>query len=275
MKATLPNLLIIGAMKSGTTSLHNYLAKHPDIFMSKQKEIHYFSDANYNTKSIDWYKNQFITDKKIRGTSPQGYTKHHHADAHNVLERLSKIIPDVKMIYIVRDPIERYRSHILEAYHCDPPKDVRYSKKVNNFLKTSMYYMQISAFLNFFDMKQIHVLSLEDLKENRLHELNKIFDFLEVKRLNDDSLFDFESNIAKDKDIPHVIKYSLPYRAGHKLVPKLTKKLGLFFSKTFLKYQMEKPKLSKDEIIKLKEKLKPDIDKFKELTGKRFPQWQI
>lgn len=275
MEGKLPNLLIIGAMKSGTTSLHNYLAKHPDVFMSEPKEIHYFSDAHYNTKSIGWYKSQFITDKKIRGTSPQGYTKCHHADAHNVLERLSKTIPDVKMIYIVRDPIERYRSHILEAYHCDPPKDVKYSKKVNNFLKTSMYFMQISAFLKYFELKQIHILSLEDLQENRLSELNKIFDFLEIERLNDNSLFNFESNIAKDKDLPHVIKYSLPYRAGHKLMPKGTKKFGLFFTKTFLKNQMRKPNLSKEEIVKLKEELKPDIDKFKELTEKRFPQWQI
>lgn len=275
MGGKLPNLLIIGAMKSGTTSLHNYLAKHPDIFMSKNKEIHYFSDVIFNSKPLSWYKSQFITDRKIRGTSPQGYTKCHHNDSNNVLERLSKSIPDVKLIYIVRDPVERYKSHILEAYHCDPPKDVRYSKKVDNFIKTSMYFMQISAVLKYFKLEQIHILSLEDLKENRLVEMNKIFDFLEVKNLNDNSIFDFESNTAEEKTIPYAVKYSLPFRAGKKIVPKITEEMGKTFSKIFLKYQLEKPKLSKKEEEKIKNILKPDIDKFRKLTGKNFSQWKI
>jgi len=275
MIGKLPNLLIIGAMKSGTTSLHNYLSKHPDIFMSEQKEIHYFSDVNYNSKSLDWYKKQFVTDKKIRGTSPQGYTKCHHNDAKNVLPRLAKTIPDVKMIYIVRDPIERYKSHILEAYHCDPPKDVKYSKKGDSFLKTSMYYMQISAFLKYFKKEQIYVLALEDLQENRLFEMNKIFTFLNVDKLNDNSTFNFVSNAAEDKSIPYVVKCSIPYRAGNKFVPKLTKKIGERFSNIFLKFQMEKPKLSEEQLFMLKQKLKPDIDKFREFTGNFFSKWSV
>jgi len=275
IEGKLPNLLVIGAMKSGTTSLHNYLSMHPDIFMSKTKEIHYFSDINYNSKPLNWYKNQFITDKIIRGTSPQGYTKCHHVDSDNVMERLAKFIPNAKLIYIVRDPIERYKSHVLEAYHCDPPKDIKYSKKVDNFIKTSMYHMQISAVLKYFSLKQIHVLSLEDLNKNRLTELNKIFDFLEIKQLDDNSIFEFKSNTAVEKKIPYVVKHSLPYRVGNKMSPKITENAGQIFSKLFLKYQLEKPILSDTELKQLKSYLKPDIDKFKKLTGKHFSQWDI
>ncbi|MCF6365357.1 MAG: sulfotransferase domain-containing protein [Bacteroidales bacterium] len=275
MKPKFPNLMIIGAMKCGTTSLHNYLAKHPDIRMSEPKEIHYFSDAVYNKKSLDWYKNHFKTDKQVIGTSPQGYTKCHHLDSANVLERLSKTIPDVKMIYIVRNPIERYKSHILEAYHCDPWKDIKYSRSVDHFIKTSMYYFQISEVLKYFDLKQIHFLSLEDLQENRLSELNKIFDFLNIKKLTDDTVFNFKSNTAEDKSIPHIVKFSIPYRVLNKISSKLAKNTGRTFSKIFLKYQIKKPVLSEKKISELKEILKPDIDKFKKLTKKGFSQWNL
>jgi hypothetical protein len=275
MTNKLPNLLIIGAMKAGTTSLHNYLAKHPDIFMSEPKEIHYYIDEHYQTKTIDWYKSFFKTDKKIIGTSPQSYTKCHHKLYKNIPERIFKDSPDIKLIYLVRDPIERYKSHILESYHCDPPKKVRYSKHSENYLKTSMYYMQITSFLEYFKKEQILVVSSEDLKTNRLEELNTIFNFLEVDKLENNSIFDFESNTALEKKVPHVIKYSMPYRAGNKISPKMTEKIGAFFSKTFLKYQTEKPKLTDSEYKSLFSKLKPDIDKFRKLTGKEFPQWNI
>jgi len=152
----LPNLLIIGAMKGGTSSLHDYLSLHPEIFMSDPKEIHYYADGDYNKQSIDWYKSLFKTDKKIVGTTPQSYTKCHNKYYKNIPERIKRHNPDVKMIYIVRDPIERYTSHILESYHCDPAHDIQYSIESKNYLKTSMYYMQMEAFLKYFDLSQFH-----------------------------------------------------------------------------------------------------------------------
>jgi len=209
MKGRLPNLLIIGAMKAGTTSLHNYLAKHPDIFMSDPKEIHYYADDKFHINSIDWYKGFFMTDKKIAGTSPQSYTKAHNKYYKNIPERIAKDIPDIKLLYIVRDPIERYKSHILESYHCDSPKDVKYSKESENYLKTSMYFFQVSEYLKYFNKEQIHILALEDLKENKLRELNNIFKFLDIKELSDISLFNFKSNTAEEKRIPYVLRTNI------------------------------------------------------------------
>ena len=78
MSGRLPNLLIIGAMKSGTSSLHDYLNLHPDIYMYNPKEIHYYADGTYGVKSKEWYASFFETDKKIAGTTPQSYTKCHN-----------------------------------------------------------------------------------------------------------------------------------------------------------------------------------------------------
>ena len=275
MQGKLPNLLIIGAMKSGTTSLHNYLSKHPDIYMSKPKEIHYYADEDYHTKSIDWYKNFFKTNKKIAGTTPQSYTKCHNKYYRNIPERIVKNSPDIKMIYIVRDPIERYKSHILESYHCDSPKDVKYSIESENYLKTSMYYMQISEYLKFFNLIQIHILSLEDLTENHLVEINKIFAFLNISKLSDNSVFNFMSNTAEQKTLAFVVKNNFFFKIGNKIAPKLNEKIAYTFTNIFLKNQIKKPNLSSEKINELKRKLKPDIEKFRELTGKSFHQWKI
>lgn len=274
-KEHLPNLLIIGAMKSGTTSLHNYLNLHPDIFMSEPKELHYYSDQYFETWDREWYKSLFITDCKVRGTSPQSYTKAHNMYYKNIPERIYRDTPDVKMIYVVRDPIKRYESHILESYHCDPVQDVKYNKESGNYWKTSLYYYQISQFLEYFKKEQIHVLSLEELQANVLGEMNKIFSFLEVSEVSDPEMFNFVSNTADTKGIPRVIQDNLLYRAGLKLDKGLTKRIGSNLSKRFFKNQLKKPTLTKGEKEDLKNKLKEDINKFRILTGKSFEEWSI
>lgn len=275
MNNRLPNLLIIGAMKSGTSSLHDYLSLHPDIFMSDPKEIHYYADGTYNVKSKEWYTSFFNTNKKIAGTTPQSYTKCHNKYYQNIPKRIFEDTPDVKMIYIVRDPIQRYASHILESYHCDRPEDVKYSQQSENYLKTSMYGMQLKAYLAYFSMKQIYVLSLEDLKQNRLKELNGIFRFLEVAPLDNEELFNFKSNTAETKGIPAVIKGNLIIRLISKISVPFAEKVSTMLSERFYAYQLKKPTISDHEKEKLKERLSVDIEEFRCLTGKVFEQWEI
>lgn len=275
MRPRLPNLLIIGAMKSGTSSLHEYLNLHPDIFMSEPKEIHYYADANYKNWSIDKYKSFFLTDKKIVGTSPQSYSKCHNKYYQNIPERIFKDSPDIQLIYIVRDPIERYRSHILESYHCDSQEDIKYSIESDNYIKTSMYGMQLKAYLKYFNPKQIYILSLEELKKDSLGEMNKIFDFLGVKNLSENNLFEFKVNLADEKLIPRIIKDSILYRLGAKLNLPFTNRLAKIVAKQFFRYQTKKRKLSDEEVQDLKSILREDIEMFKKLSGKSFSYWNI
>lgn len=275
MEGRLPNLLIIGAMKSGTSSLHDYLNLHPDIFMSDPKEIHYYADETFGVKSKEWYSSFFKTDKIIAGTTPQSYTKCHNKYYQNIPERIHKDTPNVKLIYIVRDPIKRYASHILESYHCDSAADVEYSRVSGNYLKTSMYAMQLKSYLRFFSMDQIHILSLEDLQKNRLKELNAIFKFLGVEELKNEKLFDFKTNTAETKEVPAVIKRSFFIRGLAKLSPILAEKSASFLSKYFFRNLSRKPILSEKEIDSLKLMLEDDINEFRMITGKPFDQWEV
>ena len=275
MEARLPNLLVIGSMKCGTSSLHDYLNLHPDIFMSEPKEIHYYADADFLSKSKDWYLSHFKTDKKVVGTTPQSYTKCHNKFYLNIPERIHKDSPDIKMIYIMRDPIERYRSHILESYHCDPQEDIAYSKESGNYLKTGLYYMQLTEYLKYFELKQIHLMCIEDLKDDSLGEMNKIFDFLGLEAMQEEVAFDFVSNDASTKTIPTIIRDHLLYRIGSKIAPAMTEGIASKMAEIYFKVQIKKPILTDSELSELKEIYAKDVEKLRELSGLRFEKWSV
>ncbi|MBC2844482.1 sulfotransferase domain-containing protein [Winogradskyella flava] len=276
MKGRLPDFMIIGAMKSGTTSLHDYLGKHPQIFTSKVKEIHYFANDKYQKYDLEWYKNHFISEKKIVGTSPQNYTKCHNKYYQDIPERIKKHIPDIKLIYILRDPIERYKSHILENYYGEPKKDMVYNIQTNQYEKTGLYHYQLQEYLKYFDLSQIHILTLEDLRDNRLVTLNKVFTFLGVQNIEDERLFDFVSNDHRAKALPYNVISTIPYRALHKFSPNFAKKI--VSSELLRKIIFKKGKkrhLKPQEIERLKVVYSEDKKALEQLTGLSFDKWNL
>ena len=131
----LPNLVVIGAMKCGTSALHYCIDLHPNASMSTPKELNYFFDEPQPTDSVsiagerelqmihmrdgnwrrgpDWYAEHFSPEAKVRGESSPAYTAPWHPD---VAERMATLVPDAKLIFLVRDPIARmisqYRHHL-------------------------------------------------------------------------------------------------------------------------------------------------------------------
>ena len=114
-KGTLPNLIIIGAQKCGTTSLHYYLNLHPQILMSREKELNFFITERNWSKGVDWYRSQFVEKAEIYGESSPNYTDYIRFGG--VPERMYSVVPDARLIYILRDPIERIVSHYVHL--CD------------------------------------------------------------------------------------------------------------------------------------------------------------
>ena len=113
----LPNFIIIGVQRGGTTSLYKYLTKHPKIIPAIKKEIHFF-DNNFH-KGISWYQSQFKQNRllmllykkkkfydSITGEATPYYIYHPYG-----VERISKLIPNVKLIILLRNPVERAYSH--------------------------------------------------------------------------------------------------------------------------------------------------------------------
>jgi len=274
-KGRLPNLLIIGAMKCGTTSLHAYLNQHPEVFMSDPKEIHYYADTNYRRIKKEEYTGFFQTDKPIVGTSPQSYTKCHHKDYMGIPEKIYKDTPDVKLIYILRDPLERYKSHVLESYHCDPPSDVEYSKQIDNYTKTGMYGMQLEEYSQYFPMKNIHILTLEDLVKNRLSTMNRICKFLNIQEFSSESRLTFKKNAAETKRVPQIVKRKLWFRILQKVDKEIANKVGNKLAYSLYENQMIKPDLSEAEMSRLRAVYREDKKVLERLSGVKFNQWSL
>jgi len=181
-KPTLPNLIIIGAQKCGTTTLHYYLNQHPEIYMSRIKEINFFNYNHNWEKGVDWYASNFSPRHRINGESTPQYT--FVPQWTNVANRMHTIIPDAKLIYIARDPVERIMSAYVHRYvegHEDGNINDAFQDLENNlYIIRTKYYMQISQFTDYYPLSRIHIISSEELRSKRTETLRDIFNFLDV-----------------------------------------------------------------------------------------------
>jgi hypothetical protein len=150
--------------------------------MSRRKELHFFSfDRNW-AAGLEWYSKQFDRRALMRGESSPSYTKFPHVP--NVPERMAAVLPDAKLIYVVRHPIERAISHyfhVKEGGRDDRSLNVALSEFENNqYLNTSKYHMQLERYLPYYPLSQILVVKSEDLRLSREATLRRVFRFLEV-----------------------------------------------------------------------------------------------
>jgi hypothetical protein len=199
----LPNYLIIGAQKAGTSSLFNYLSMHPQVKNSYKKEVHYF-DKNYD-KPINWYKQYFplklaINDSiRVEEATPN-YFYHPY-----IAERIKKAIPNIKMIVLLRNPVERVISQYFQAVRKNNEKrplmqallDEELEEKEifeklakdPNYYPTEAYVLykscsryaeQLKRYYEVFDKEQILIVSSKDLLVKPNEVLQKIFAFLNI-----------------------------------------------------------------------------------------------
>src|SRR5262245_24405751 len=174
----LPNVIVIGAMKCGTSSMHTYLDAHPDIKMSRRKELNFFSHDHNWELGESWYERHFSSSARIRGESSPSYTK--FPQIRDVPERMHELIPDVKIIYLVRDPIERILSHYMHSRETG-----RESRSIgaalaefenNKYVDPSRYHLQLQRYLRFFLPTQILVVASEEMRSQRNKTLRSVFE---------------------------------------------------------------------------------------------------
>jgi hypothetical protein len=106
MNRRLPDFVIIGAIRSGTTSVARYLGAHPEIYMARQKEVRYFNSGF--DKGVEWYASNFegALPPQICGEATPAYMSNAEA-----MRRMSELIPDARLIALVREPAKRAWSH--------------------------------------------------------------------------------------------------------------------------------------------------------------------
>jgi hypothetical protein len=283
----LPNLIIIGAQKCGTTALHQYLLHHPEIYMSREKELSFFVDKGRGTweHGVEWYKSWFPQNAnvKIYGESTPQYTS--YPGFGGVPERMHSIIPDAKLIYLVRDPIQRIASAYIQQrstghYQNSFEHLINNMSDKNFMVACTKYYMQISRYLPYYPKERLLVLSQEALNSHRQATLRTVFNFLEVdpdfysqsfeKRYNESS----KKQRAKTKIGNKLYQGYKDFSLQWKLPSSSRKQVSMLIDKFFSK-PLEKPSLTDEVRLKVMNYFKEDVECLREFTGQAFAEWSM
>jgi sulfotransferase family protein len=284
----LPNLIIIGAMKAATTSLHRYLNLHPEISMSAEKEIDFFNKEENFARGLTWYEQHFEEQANVQiyGEASTNYTK--YPAFSGVAERIYSVIPQTKLIYILRDPIERTLSHYF-MFHARNAIQDTFDELVTNldrqYIQISCYHRQLQQYLPYFPLDRIHILTSEALKNEPQTTMQRVFQFLEVDDSFDTEHFQTRYNSSayikgqnKFGRIAQGLLLNQKSSARKLIMPLVPKKFRRNLRKKLFRateIELQKPTVSEETRQKLRDYFQPDVDALRELTAMPFDEWSL
>lgn len=162
----LPDFLVIGAMKSGTTTLHEMLAAQPDIFMPARKEPHFFSQDWVWERGSAWYADLFrgAGSDQVIGEASTSYSDPDYSVP--AASRIAEMIPGIRLVFVVRHPLDRLRSdydhEFREGRESAPFADVVASPGSAVAVR-SQYHSCLAPYRRYFDRERFCVVRFEDL----------------------------------------------------------------------------------------------------------------
>ncbi len=275
------DFMIIGAMKSGTTTLGQILSMHPEICFSREKEPHYFSKSSNWEKNIEEYKTLYNpTKNQICGEASTTYTCYPEFNK-DIWQVLYDFNPKLKLIYIMRDPIERIISHYmhnyLRGYTSESFEKIVF--KQSTYINRTRYYLQIKPYIQLFGQEQVLLLTFEEFIANKKIILNKIANFLEIDATKFGNFNNIHANksVGSTKNNVKVEKIGKnPFVKNIKpLLPKIliqtTKDVLFDFTRRNLN---EKPHVSETVKKVIYDLLILDMLEIEKLMGRKITEWK-
>ncbi|MFZ5610050.1 MAG: sulfotransferase family protein [Pseudomonadota bacterium] len=201
----MPNFLIIGSGRSGTTSLHAYLAQHPEVYMSPLKETNFFAleerTALYGGPGAKWLINSSISTRRqyealfdaVTTQKAIGESSPRYLYTPAAMENIKRTLPDVKLIAVLRNPVDRaYASYMgmrrdgwekcpdFAQAIADEPRRIAENWLMGCYLSVGYYHAHLSRVYRLFDPAQIRIYLYEDLQDRLADVLADIFAFIGV-----------------------------------------------------------------------------------------------
>lgn len=290
----LPNFIVIGAMKAGTTILYDALDQHPQVFMSAIKEPYYFcvdefgetantlEGANASITNLDEYSRLFAEADKAIAVG-EASTAYLHTPG--TAERIHDLIPDVKLICMLRDPVERAYSHYLflirKGIETEPDFRNAYRREeeriVSNvsfgqYLNIGLYYKHLVRYLCIFPRDQVGIYLFDDLRHDEENFYVDAFSFLQVNP-HYRPVTDIQRNpsgIPKNKWLNNLISRPNPVRDF--LQPRLPRSLYRLITKLRDK-NLSKPALAPDMRRELVTFYREDVEALQLLLDRDLSHW--
>lgn len=297
---TMPNFLIIGAAKAGTTAAYRYLQQHPQIYMSPHKEPRFFalegkpldfrgpgdrSRFRFVT-DIESYRALFddVTDEIAIGEASPWYLYVPQAP-----ERIVRYLPNVKLIAILREPVERAYSNFLHAVRegLEPLRDFTQAMAAEteriesnwsyrwHYKQKGFYYIQLKRYFDLFSREQIAIYRYEDFTNNTVEVMQDMFRFLSVDPsfVPDTTQKHNVSAMAKNKDLEEFLTRSNPLKSIiSPLLPSV--KLRRQLKNHLLKLNLQpKPQLQAEIKEQYLSEYHQDVLQLQDLTQQDFSRW--
>ena len=200
----LPEFIVIGAQKGGTSSLYRYLATHPELKLSYRKQLHFFD--KFYRKGMDWYRACFPIASQSKGTIA-GEATPYYVFYPYAAERIKKHLPEVKLLLVVRNPIDRAYSHYqmkvdqeIESIQTFEEAIEREEERIQpelekmmanpnyysgpyrhfSYLARGHYAEQLERWYSLFDKEQILVINSEHFFADPMKILRRVYGFLGI-----------------------------------------------------------------------------------------------
>ncbi|WP_299684405.1 sulfotransferase [uncultured Tateyamaria sp.] len=273
----LPHFIIIGAMKSGTTTLYRDLALHPDVDMSRDKETDFFVAEKNWSQGRDWYGAQFSRPDAVRGEASPNYTK--SRDFPGVPARMADICPDAKLIYILRDPVARAQSqfsHSVVMGSLSPNLDgFEDSHEYAHILDGSLYAKQLEGYLEHFPLEAILILDFDDLVRDPQAVMNQITDHIGVARHVLDA-HGAKNDSAEISKVPAPILRFAQSPVGRRIAGLISRDMRDRIRGALALSKSRKPPAFPDALrARIEADVRADANRLRQITGKPYSNWSV
>ncbi len=274
---TLPTFVVIGAMKAGTVTLGHYLDLHPSVFLGRGEmfgEPNFFIAEQNWPRGRGWYESLF---DGAGGAAAIGECSPSYTWAHvyrGIPERMAQVVPQARLVYVVRDPIARMQS--MYMHQVSAGRERRRPEVAlldDRYLGPSRYGFQLAAFLDHFDSSQVLVIASEVLRDRPREALSAVFNHLDVDTAAVDLDKRLRDHRSIDKPVPRLHDLEWLPRRQVKLHPRWRpdQRTGLARLVTTRRARADDSAIPEELRNRLAERLGPDLRHFERLIGHQVP----
>jgi hypothetical protein len=272
-KLVLPNFFIVGAMKSGTSTLHDYLRDIEEIYMA-EGEPHFFSDDDKFRQGLSWYSQLFTAGAACQAIGEKTATYSYLPVA---CERMHACLPQARLIWIFRDPVRRAYSHYwhsvkngserLSFAKAIAREERRVVKDVwRGYVKRSLYIEQVERFLQYYPKSQMLFLMFEEMLADPPAAVNQVLEFLDIPRTVPSVPAERQSNTT------YIPRSRLLQWAAARLFGRGSRAYH-FVKRRNMRSQPGYPPMSDELRRELTERFAAPNERLAELTGLDVGQW--